>query len=252
MFTSTHVPVHIGTFGGLAIAVDGQPVRFGRTLPRKPLALLRSLLTVGDHGISLHAACDALWPDADGYDAYRALVTTAYRLRGILRHREALSLSADGVKLDASLVWVDAWELERSLARTLSPSQLAAALELYRGPFLGDDPGPHAFEARERLQRKFIRGVRSLGSHYERNGDTAAAIVLYERALDAGAVSEEIHVQLMQCLACVGQRSAAAQVFERCRALLARRLCITPSSATVNAFRSIVAAGRDEPVTGAL
>ncbi|MEJ1961638.1 MAG: bacterial transcriptional activator domain-containing protein [Gammaproteobacteria bacterium] len=147
---------------------------------------------------------------------------------------------------------MDAWEFERVLAGISPPPQLAAALELYRGPFLGDDGRPHAIEARERLQRKFIRAVRDLGNHYERSGDAAAAISLYERALDVGAVSEEIHVQLMQCLAGVGQRSAAAQVFERCRALLAKRLCITPSSATVNAFRSIVASGRDEPVTSTL
>ena len=245
-------PIRINAFAGLSIAVDGRPVRFGRTAPRKPLALLRSLITVGDHAISVHAACELLWPDAEGHDAYRAFVTTVYRLRGLLRHREAIRFSADGVRLEARLVWVDAWEFERALAASPPPQQLAAALALYRGPFLGDDEHQHAFEARERLHRKFIRVVRMLGHHYESVGDFAAAIALYERALDAGAVSEEIHVELMQCLARVGQRGAAAQVFERCRALLARRLCITPSSATVIAFRSIVDASRDQPVTSAL
>ena len=245
-------PIRITAFAGLTLAVDGQTVRFGRTAPRKPLALLRSLITVGDYAISLHAACDSLWPEAEGHDAYRALVTTVYRLRGLLRHREAISFSVEGVRLDPRLVWVDAWEFERSLAASPSPAQLAAALTLYRGPFLSDDEHPHVFEARERLQRKFIRAVRTLGHHYENVGDATAAIALYERALDAGVVSEEIHVQLMQCLACAGQRGAAAQVFERCRALLARRLCITPSSATVIAFRSIVDSSRDQPVTSAL
>jgi DNA-binding SARP family transcriptional activator len=245
-------PVRINALGGLTIVVDDQPLRFGRTLPRKPLALLRSLLTVGDRSISPHTACESLWPEADGYDAYRALVTTVYRLRGLLRYREAVRFSAEGVKLESTLVSVDAWEFERALASSPTLPQLASALERYRGPFLGDDESPHAFEARERLQRKFIRGVRSLGHHYESIGDVPAAIALYERALDAGAVSEEIHRQLMECLARAGHRSAAAQVFERCRALLARRLCITPSSATVLAFRSIVEAGGDQPVTTSL
>lgn len=71
-------------------------------------------------------------------------------------------------------------------------------------------------------------------------GDAPAAISLYERALDSGAVSEEIHVQLMRCHALVGQRRAAAQVVDHCRSLLARRFRMTPSSATVLAFRSIV------------
>jgi DNA-binding SARP family transcriptional activator len=249
---SRRLPIRITAFGGLTIAVDDQPVRFGRTLPRKPLALLRSLLSVGDRCISPHTACESLWPEADGYDAYRALITTVYRLRGLLRHRDAVRFSAEAVKLESALVSVDAWEFERALAGAPTPPQLAAALELYSGPFLGDHESAHTFEARERLQRKFIRGVRSLGRHYESTSDVPAAIALYERALDAGTVSEEIHVQLMQCLAHAGHRSAAAQVFERCRALLARRLCITPSSATLLAFRSIAEAGGDQPVTTTL
>ena len=246
--SSQSPPIRITAFGGLTITVDDRPVRFGRTLPRKPLALLGSLVTVGERSISPHTACESLWPEADGYDAYRALVTTVYRLRSLLRYRDAVRFSAEGVRLESTLVSVDAWEFERALASSPTPPQLAAVLERYSGPFLGDDESVHAFEARERLQRKFARSVRSLGQHYETVGDVPAAIALYERALDAGAVSEEIHVQLMWCLAQAGQRSAAAQVFERCRALLARRLCITPSSATVLAFRSILAGG-DQPVT---
>jgi len=233
-------PIRITTFGGLVIAVDERTVRFGRTLPRKPLALLSLLLAAGGRAVGTHVVCEALWPDAEEHDAYRALVTTVYRLRGLLRHRDALGFCADGVRLDRSSVCVDAWNFERAVAASQEPADLASALELYRGPFLGDDESAHVLEARERLLRKFIRGVRHLGQHYEETGDVPAAIALYERALDSGAVSEEIHVQLMRCHALIGQRSAAAQVFERCRALLARRFRMTPSSATVLAFRSIV------------
>jgi DNA-binding SARP family transcriptional activator len=233
-------PIRITAFGGLVIAVDERTVRFGRTLPRKPLALLSLLLAAGDRAVGTHVARESLWPDAEEHDAYRALVTTVYRLRCLLRHRDALRFSADGVRLDGSVVCVDAWDFERIVAASQEPADLVPALELYRGPFLGDDESAHVIEARERLQRKFIRGVRNLGRHYEDVGDAAAAIALYERALDSGVVSEELHVQLMRCHAVAGQRSAAAQVFERCRALLARRFRMTPSSATILAFRSIV------------
>jgi two-component SAPR family response regulator len=233
-------PIRITAFGGLVIAIDDRTVRFGRTLPRKPLALLSLLLSAGDRAVGTHVARESLWPDAEEHDAYRALVTTVYRLRGLLRHREALRFSADGVKLESSLVHVDAWSFERRVAASQEPADLVSALELYRGPFLGDDESAHVIEARERLQRKFVRTVRNLGRHYEDAGDTAAAISLYERALDSGVVSEEIHVQLMRCHALVGQRSAAAHVFERCRALLARRFRMTPSAATILAFRAIV------------
>jgi DNA-binding SARP family transcriptional activator len=233
-------PIRITTFGGLVVAVDERTVRFGRTLPRKPLALLSLLLAGGDRAVGMHVAREALWPDAEEHDAYRSLVTTVYRLRGLLRHRDALRFSADGIRLESALVCVDAWAFECAIAASQEPEELAPAVELYRGPFLGDDESMQVIEARDRLQRKFIRAVRTLGRHYEDGGDTASAISLYERALDIGIVSEEIHVQLMRCHALVGQRSAAAHVFERCRSLLARRFRMTPSSATVLAFRSIV------------
>lgn len=237
---SLREPIRITTFGGLVVAVDERTVRFGRTLPRKPLALLSLLLAGGDRAVGMHVARESLWPDAEEHDAYRALVTTVYRLRGLLRHRDALRFSADGIRLESSRVCVDAWNFERMVAASQDPEELAPAVELYRGPFLGDDESIHVIEARDRLLRKFIRAVRALGRHYEDVGDTVSAIALYERALDSGVISEEIHVQLMRCHALVGQRSAAAHVFERCRSLLARRFRMTPSSATVLAFRSIV------------
>jgi DNA-binding SARP family transcriptional activator len=242
-------PVRIRALGGLDIEVDGLPVRYGRTVPRKPLALLRSLLTLGGRFMSQHAACEALWPQADGYDAYRSLITTVYRLRQLLRHPEAVHWCGQGLALKTSAVWVDAWAFERELDDSRCTPRLAAALELYRGPFLGDEEHPHAFEARDRMQRKFVRGVRTLGERYESSGDTNSAIALYERALDAEAISEDIHRELMLCLIRTGQMSAAAQIYQRCRTLLARRLGISPSAPTVIAFRSITQFACDQRVT---
>ena len=112
---AANLPIRITAFGGLTITIDDQPVRFGRTVPRKPLTLLRSLLTLADRPMSVRAACESLWLDAEDYDAYRALVTTVYRLRGLLRYRDAVCFSAEGVRLEGRLVWVDAWEFERAL-----------------------------------------------------------------------------------------------------------------------------------------
>jgi two-component SAPR family response regulator len=242
-------PIRVRTLGDFEIDVDGAPVRYGRAVPRKPLMLLQSLVALGGRTLSTHVACETLWPEADGFDAYRSLVTTSYRLRRLLRHPRALQSCGQGLRLDAHLVWVDAWTFETELADANPLPQLAAALELYRGPFLGDVEHPHAFEARERLQRRYARSVRLVAQRYETQGDTAAAIALYERALDVGVTSEEIHRELMQCLIRVGQTSAAAQVFQRCRTLLARRLGISPSASTVMAFRSIEQATRDQRVT---
>ncbi len=242
-------PIRIRTLGDFEIEVDRAPLRYGRAVPRKPLMLLQSLLALSGRTMSVHVACETLWPEADGFDAYRSLVTTAYRLRRLLRHPQAVHFCGQGLRLDTHLVWVDAWTFEHELADANPVAQLAAALELYRGPFLGEAEHPHAFEMRERLQRKYARSVRLVAQRYEAQSDTAAAIALYERALDIGVTSEEIHRDLMQCLIRAGQTSAAAQVFQRCRTLLARRLGVSPSASTVMAFRSITQATRDQRVT---
>jgi DNA-binding SARP family transcriptional activator len=146
---------------------------------------------------------------------------------------------------------VDAWVFERDVAALDSLPSMTAALDLYRGAFLGDEQQPFVLEARDRLQRKFARGVRNAGHRYEVAGDLHAAIALYERALEIVPVAEDLHRLLMQCLIQLGQASAAAQIFQRCRLLLASRLGVSPSAPTVLAYRSIEAAARDQRVTSA-
>jgi DNA-binding SARP family transcriptional activator len=242
-------PIRIHALGGLEIEVDGVPLHFGRSPPRKPLALLQSLLALSGRTMSAHTACETLWPDADGFDAYRTLVTTVYRLRRLLQHHQAVQFCGKVVSLNASLVWVDAWHFEQELSESHPLPQQAAALELYRGPFLSDVEHPHAFVPRERLQRRFERAVRSVAQRYMAANDAASAIALYERALDVGATSEDIYRELMQCLIHTGECGAATQVFQSCRAALARRFGVSPSAATVMTFRSIAMVTRDQRVT---
>ena len=244
-------PIRIRTLGCFSLEVGGAPLRFGRTSPRKPLALLQALLCARGQQVSTVGICESLWPDADPHDAYRALITTVYRLRRWLRNRDAIRFDHAGIALDESSVWVDAWAFERDVAMVESLPALLAALDLYRGAFLGDEQQPFVLEARDRLQRKFVRGVRSAGHHYEVAGDLHAAIGLYERALEIVMVAEDLHRLLMQCLIQLGQTSAAAQIFQRCRMLLASRLGVSPSAPTVLAYRSIEAAARDQRVTSA-
>lgn len=233
-------PIRIRALGGFAIDIDGVPVQHERRTPQRPLAVLQSLLSLSaGRTMSARAASEALWPDAEDFDAYRALVTNVHRLRRLLRHSTAVRYSGQTLSLDPHLVWVDAWAFERELADGQSLPRLLEALDLYRGHFLGDVEHPHVFEARERLQRKFVRGIQHAGQKLTATGDVASAIALYERALDLGSTSEDLHRELMQCLIRAGQPGAAAQIFARCRALLARHFGISPSAATIRTLQSI-------------
>src|SRR4051812_17053345 len=83
-------PIRVRTLGDFEIEVEGVPLRYGRAAPRKPLMLLQSLLALGGRTLSAHVASATLWPEAEGFDAYRSLVTTVYRLRRLLRHPQAV------------------------------------------------------------------------------------------------------------------------------------------------------------------
>jgi LuxR family transcriptional regulator, maltose regulon positive regulatory protein len=236
-------PIRIYTLGRLEIVVDGEPLRFTRCAPRKPIELLKTLLALGGRGVSQNALCDSLWADSDGHDAYRALVTTVYRLRRLLRHKGAVTFSGSRLALDPRFCWVDAWEFERSVADLREAGRIEQALALYRGRFLNDDEHPHAFETRTRLQRKLVRAALALGIHYETAGQFDVAISVYERALETESVNEELHLRLINCLVRAGQASAVAVVYRRCRKILATRLGVAPSNAIERAFRAACAPG---------
>jgi DNA-binding SARP family transcriptional activator len=143
----------IYTLGRFELVLDGAPVRFKGRAPMRALELLGALIAAGGRGVSVASLSDALWPDADGFDAYRAFTTTLHRLRRLLSCPEAVRLSAGRVTLDPQLCRVDLWDFERALRAARDPRAIQDALDLYQGPFLGDDPRPWALATRARLER---------------------------------------------------------------------------------------------------
>jgi len=230
-------PVKIYTLGRFEILLDGQPLRFVFKTPRKPLALLKGLLCAGVAGIRQEVLTDTLWPDLEAWSAARVLHVTLFRLRALLGRKSAVRVGDGRVTLDPEHCWVDAWTFEHAVAEAKDPTSLLWALRFYRGMFLSDADHPLAYEARERMQRRFHRAVLQLGQSYERMGDTTSAIDLYLMALDADGRSEDVHRALMRCLAREGQSSAVAAAFQRCRATLLRHFGTAPSPLTEQLYR---------------
>ena len=178
-----------------------------------------------------------LWPQQDAWLARRALNTTVYRLRQLLRHKDALTLDDDRVSLDPHLCWVDAWTFEQAAVQVREPAVLLRALRLYSGPFLGDTDHPLAFEVRDRLRRKFVQAVLRVGQSYESLSDLGAAIEVYQIALDADCTAEDVHQALMRCLLRQGKPAAVAAAYQRCRTILRRYLATVPSPGTEQVYR---------------
>ena len=230
-------PINIYTLGRFEILIDGAPLRFVFKAPRKPLVLLKALLSGGRDGVSQQALKGALWPELEPWSAFKALYATVLQLRKLLQRKSTVIVDSARVALDPEACWVDAWAFEHAVAEASDPTELLWALRFYRGMFLSDAEHSLASDARQRLRRTFMQAVLQLGQGYERIGDTQSAIDLYLMALEADATSEEVHRGLMRCLALEGQSAAVAAAFLRCRAMLARQFGTVPSPLTEQIYR---------------
>jgi DNA-binding SARP family transcriptional activator len=93
---------------------------------------------------------------------------------------------------------------------------------------------------RHRLRSRFLRAARSVGHQLERSGELAAAQALYERALEADSLAEEIYRGLMLCLEAQDRRAEALEVYRRCRHNLSVILGISPSAQTEAIYRCLL------------
>lgn len=160
-------PVRIRALGTFSLEIDDIPLVFKGKTPRRPLALLKAVISFGGRDVPLTQLADAVWPDLDGDDALRAFHTALFRLRTLLVHDDVLSLSDGRLTLDRGRVWVDALVFDDLCirARAGQDSEARRALHLYNGPlFDGDTEEPWMFEFRNRLQREWTN-LRSAAVH---------------------------------------------------------------------------------------
>jgi DNA-binding SARP family transcriptional activator len=160
--TASAPPVAIYSLGQLEILIDGIPVRIDGRGPRKPLELLSLLIVAGGRGTAVGAVADILWPEADGFDAYRSLITTVYRLRRFLGHRDAIHLGAGRIRLEPTICEVDVWRLEHAISTAKSRDQLRSALAGYGGAFMEENDNAWVIEKRTRLQHSIAQAVRTI------------------------------------------------------------------------------------------
>jgi len=160
--TAPAPPVAIYSLGQLEILIDGIPVRIDGRGPRKPLELLSVLIVTGAHGTSIGAVADILWPEADGFDAYRSLITTVFRLRRLLGHRDAVHLGAGRIRLEPTICEVDAWRFEHAISVAKSRDQVRSALAGYGGTFMEESDNAWVIGMRTRLQHSITQAVRTI------------------------------------------------------------------------------------------
>ena len=222
--------IEVRTLGTFAILLGGQPADFGQKAPRRPLALLKAVITAGSAGLSTERARALLWSDLDGDAAAEALAAALHRLRKVLGDPNALRLNDGRIALDAKLVWVDAFAFDR-LAEHADEQVQQQALALYRGPFLPlDECEGWTMAMRDRMRTRFGTLVARRASALERASRFDEAIACYQAGIGAEPLAETLYQGLMRCHLTLGRRAEGASVYRQLRQTLSVILGIAPSA----------------------
>jgi ATP/maltotriose-dependent transcriptional regulator MalT/DNA-binding SARP family transcriptional activator len=243
-------PLKIFTLGRFELLRDGKPLGLSRKTQEKPLSMLKALIALGGKEVKEDDLADLLWPEADGDSAHHSFEMTLYRLRTLLGHPEAVLFRERHLTLNQNYCWVDAWGFERTLEEVggrrtegmieTAAAKLQKAIEMYRGPFLaGETEEPWAISLGERLRRKFLRSVITLGQFWDESGKYEKALDCYERGLEVDDLAEELYKRLMVCYQRLGRKAEALSVYNRCKKTLAAVLGIEPSPQTQSLYHSI-------------
>jgi LuxR family maltose regulon positive regulatory protein len=253
--------VKVYTLGGFELIVDGNPVRFTGKVQKKPLDLLKALISLGGQDIREEQLTELLWPEAEGDQAHNAFTTTLSRLRRLVGLDEVIENKGGRVSLNTTFCWVDAWAFETLLGRMEALwTRLAAtgkddgreiakgtgleekAIGAYGGVFLqGEEMHQWVMRARKRLQKKFDLLVTNCGKRLEAAGEWEKASQYYRKAIDLGeSVDEELYRRLMICHMRIGDPDRAIKIYQQCRKMLAMTLGAKPSARTEEIYRELI------------
>jgi DNA-binding SARP family transcriptional activator len=235
-------PISIYTLGGFTVFVNGAPLSFSGKVQKRPLELLRALITLGGCNVPSLKLARILWPDSTNDLAKHALETTLYRLRKLLGEK-CIKTHGGEYTLNSDQCWLDLWNLESLLdaeAHAMPPSMRVRRLfQLYRGPFLDSENGSAVLIQRDRLHSKFLRVTSELGKALESRGEHDVAIECYQRSIEIDPLAEDFYRRLMQCYRSVGCPAEALAVYQRCHKALAALLSIDPTAQTTALYREI-------------
>jgi len=229
--------VRIHTLGRFGIQVHG------RHLPRqpahnKPVKLLQALIALGGREVVDHRLEHALWPDAEGDAAHRALITNLQRLRKLLGVRDAIRYHDGRLTLNPRHCWIDAWAFERK-----PDGNGPQTLTLYRGEFLRDEGDDDwLLPMRERLHALALRRYQALLDGLAGEGRWSEVVEHARRALDLAPLHEPFYQALIRAHRQLGHRGEAIRAWRLCCQRLRRALGVEPTPRTRALFEKTLSA----------
>jgi serine/threonine-protein kinase len=202
--------LHLRTFGGLSVDIDGIPGT-GAAQQRKTLALLALLAAAGHRGLSRDKLIAALWPETDAGHGRGLLKQACYALRRDLDAPE-LFLGSIQLRLNPLVIVSDV----QSFASALEQNDPSGAVSCYTAPFLdgfylsgGGEFETWAETERARLASRYRAALELLSAEATRRGDHRAAADWWRRLFDLDPMSSHGALGLMTALDSAGERAEA-------------------------------------------
>jgi LuxR family maltose regulon positive regulatory protein len=245
--------IKIYTLGKFEIFKNGSRITFARKAQKKPLELLKYILSCGGKDVPEEKITHTLWPDAEGDSAHQSFSSALHRLRKLLDNDKVIQLMESKVSLDPACCWVDYMAFDHFLEQDKKSDveteidlsdglqRVQQAMALYKGSFLpGDTEVSWSVKTRDRLGQRFIHYVGRLAMNFEEADDWNAATELYKKGLEADNLAEEFYRGLMRCYLHMNMKAEGLAIYQRCKTLLSVVLGTKPSAATETLHKSFV------------
>jgi serine/threonine-protein kinase len=202
--------LHLKTFGGLSVEIDGIPAT-GSAQQRKTLGLLALLAAAGHRGLSRDKLIASLWPETDAEHGRGLLKQACYALRRDL-HTPELFLGSIQLRLNPAVISSDV----ASFASALEENDPAGAVSCYTAPFLdgfylngGEEFENWAETERARLAGQCRAALEVLAAEATSRGEHRVAADWWRRVLELDPLSSHAALGLMTALDSAGERAEA-------------------------------------------
>ncbi len=234
---------------------------------RKAQSLVKLLALAPSQRLHREQALDALWPDLEPVAAMNNLHRTLHAIRRTLDpdlaattpspyvrlHNETLALSPH----DTPWIDVTAFTEAAGAARQgRDPAVFEAALALYSGDLLPDDPYEEwVIGRREQLRGLYLDVLMELARLRQAREEYDAAIGALEQVVAHEPAHEEGRLGIMRLRAQLGQRYQALRQYQQLRDALRRDLDVAPGHASQRLYQDILSSRfpdgqRPTPVSG--
>jgi len=236
-------------FGSFELRVGGAPVLPHAVGRKRALTLLKVLLTHHGRPVTKDALIESLWPGGDPATKTSQLYVLVHELRRLLEPSRlgepALVLTdADRYRFEPSESdHIDVWEF-RALAElgvkshergdaSRAMAAFEAAVALYRGDFMDDEPyADWCQQERELLRETCLELLQRLAALTGAAAEWDRSVRYLRTAVALDPLRERNHRELMQALWTVGRRDEAVQQYQLCEGLLRRELGVPPLAET--------------------